>query len=439
MLRRLSRSGKLWTINGAISDLYRKKYFYLDPSNILLPKIFAGEYIMLYGARASGKTTRAYAAQKQLGEYSVLDSSFQTGVNFDNKNVFWKSFGKTLYNRNPEYNLPPIHSAIDFANMFASQNLKTVFKGKPVVLLIDEFDILNYAKSEIIDSVLRVFRGLKHEFNTNCLHSVVAIGPFSILQLNNESGSPFNPVQSPNWTLEEVATLFQQFEKERGIKLDSRIIEDIFTRTGGHAGLICLCGKAIDDILKIKNQSIRFEDWIEYAIFYLKADMDDYPTMRRLSDILSEKNPQMKSCVEMLYRSFLPIDGSVEIDSFDTEDLRICQFLTSEGALRHNGRNSYSIPCPLIRTLLFDRVVRKLTARPLPSILPPLKGDHLDMNELLKISLLSFDGNFIYDSVRSSSNIFNNENVPQAAAYQAELERILTMLASSRYFSYNST
>ena len=44
MLRRLSRSGKLWTVNGAISDLYRKKYFYLDPSNILLPKIDAGEY-----------------------------------------------------------------------------------------------------------------------------------------------------------------------------------------------------------------------------------------------------------------------------------------------------------------------------------------------------------------------------------------------------------
>jgi shikimate kinase len=59
----------------------------MDPSasntKILLPRIDAGDYIMLYGARASGKTTRAYKLQEQLQDkYSVLDSSFQAGVEF---------------------------------------------------------------------------------------------------------------------------------------------------------------------------------------------------------------------------------------------------------------------------------------------------------------------------------------------------------------------
>jgi hypothetical protein len=70
-------------------------------------------------------------------------------------------------------------------------------------------------------------------------------------------------------------------------------------------------------------------------------------------------------------------------------------------------------------------VVRKLTGRPLPSIPPPLRGDFLDVEELLKTSLLSFDESFVTNTVRSSFKIFHDEKVPQEAAYQAELERIL--------------
>ena len=61
----------------------------------------------------------------------------------------------------------------------------------------------------------------------------------------------------------------------------------------------------------------------------------------------------------------------------------------------------------------------------MPNIPPPSVGKSLDMKSLLKTSLLSFDGLFVQSSVRSSFKMYQNEAVPQEAAYQAELERIL--------------
>jgi hypothetical protein len=78
-----------------------------------------------------------------------------------------------------------------------------------------------------------------------------------------------------------------------------------------------------------------------------------------------------------------------------------------------------------MRTILFDRVVRKLTSRPVPNSPPPMSNNTLDICALLKTAILSFDSSFVADSKRSSSKIIGNETIPQEAAYQAELERIL--------------
>ena len=68
-------STKTFSVNGALS--IGDRYFYLDPSkqneSLLLPSIRASQYVMLYGPRASGKSTRLNALQKQLEQdYVVL-------------------------------------------------------------------------------------------------------------------------------------------------------------------------------------------------------------------------------------------------------------------------------------------------------------------------------------------------------------------------------
>jgi hypothetical protein len=88
--------------------------------------------------------------------------------------------------------------------------------------------------------------------------------------LSSRSSSPFNvrnAVQSPFWNLEEVTALFRELAEERRLKLDFRIIEDVFTRTGGHAGLVCLCGKAMDELFLRNKSDVQFDDWIRYAAF----------------------------------------------------------------------------------------------------------------------------------------------------------------------------
>jgi len=59
-----------WTVNGAITRLNKQNYFYVDPAaeneRTLLPGIRKGNYIMFYGARGSGKSTRIERVLEQL-------------------------------------------------------------------------------------------------------------------------------------------------------------------------------------------------------------------------------------------------------------------------------------------------------------------------------------------------------------------------------------
>lgn len=175
--------------------------------------------------------------------------SFQTGIDFDSKKEFWASFGNSLRDDNSNVDLPPIASADDFRMLFHKWN-SPMFSNQPVVLFIDEFDKLNRAPDEVVDSVLDVLRGMRQRREAYCLQvypqipfvsshsqSVVTIGPFSILQLTGRSSSPFNvrkAVQAPYFTLEEVKDLFSIYEEKKGFELDQRIVEDIFVRTAGY-------------------------------------------------------------------------------------------------------------------------------------------------------------------------------------------------------------
>lgn len=72
---------------------------------------------------------------------------------------FWKSFGKSIKLGYPE--LPQIHDASDFRSLFALHNQKKYFKDKPVVLFVDEFDLLYCAEKDLLETILGLFRDLK--------------------------------------------------------------------------------------------------------------------------------------------------------------------------------------------------------------------------------------------------------------------------------------
>ena len=84
-------------------------------------------------------------------------------MDFSSAEKFWASFGNSLRDANTHAQIPQIQSADDFRGMLKAANLES-FNRKNVVLFIDEFDKLyTRAPQSLIDDVLDLFRGIKHQ------------------------------------------------------------------------------------------------------------------------------------------------------------------------------------------------------------------------------------------------------------------------------------
>src|SRR5207248_7881546 len=74
------------------------------------------------------------------------------------------------------------------------------------------------------------------------------VGTFSILHLdsNMQSTSPFNikdSICNPNFDMEIVRGLFQEFENDNKIQIEQTVIDDIFEQTNGYVKMARLIYK----------------------------------------------------------------------------------------------------------------------------------------------------------------------------------------------------
>ncbi|CAI2200524.1 7512_t:CDS:2, partial [Funneliformis geosporum] len=264
------RSRRKWDTNGAIRKVQRDFVYFVDPLSVpLLNKIRNGEFVALHGARASGKSTRVFRVMEQLEEedYICLYVTLEM-IGIESVEKFWSSFGLNLIRTAPQHIKNHIKSGSDFANLFSTSGWK-----KRVVLFIDEYDTLDTANDDVKSSFLKVIRGIKARKDEYAIWSINAVGPFSILHLSSKetTTSPFNvrePFQNPNFTLEQVQILFKEFADEERIIIDQEIVKDIYKRTNGHAGLVCLCGKAISlYLMKYLDESLTLDisTWLKFT------------------------------------------------------------------------------------------------------------------------------------------------------------------------------
>jgi hypothetical protein len=151
---------------------------------------------------------------------------------------FWSSLGVELQINAPQhFKLNDVKSADDFKLKLQ----KKQWNDKHVVLFIDEFDVLLEAHDDIKSSFLGIIRAIKNAKDYYALLSSVAIGPFSILHLSTDRIITFNvmnPFRNPNFTLEQVQTVYKEFEDDFKLTIDPEIIEDIYNRTNGYVKLI---------------------------------------------------------------------------------------------------------------------------------------------------------------------------------------------------------
>ncbi|CAB4443594.1 unnamed protein product [Rhizophagus irregularis] len=177
-----SRKRRSWAVNSTIMNEVRDSVYFVGPteaSGPLYNMIQKGEFVALYGARASGKSTRVDQAMIKL-----------------------ESEGYVCI----------------------------IYLLKDMMHYLEQMMTLNP-------------RNIKNSKRYYALWSSVAIGSLSILFLKSDkiNVSPFSvkePFRNPNFTLAQVESLYKDYEDDAKLTIVPEVIKDINERTNGHAGLV---------------------------------------------------------------------------------------------------------------------------------------------------------------------------------------------------------
>ncbi|RHZ47929.1 hypothetical protein Glove_564g63 [Diversispora epigaea] len=429
-----------WIVNSAITREERPIYYYVDPTEQnrpLFELIRRGEFVALHGPRASGKSTRVLQLQDQLNKkgFVCIYASFEHVEVTEDKNKFWMTLGTALFRnaRENEISILEINSAEDFLKAFQRDQ----WEKRNIVLLFDKFDELYSATDAVLSSCLKTLRGIKGDKGAFAIHSVVAIGPFSILYLNPSelNTSPFNvkePLQTPNFTLEQTQALYKAFMEEERITIDPEVIDDIYMQTNGHAGLVCLCGRAIYRRLmkKFVKGHLNYDTWQHFTIHFLGDEILDYSTFIRMKDTLLKGDTDTNNAVKFIQSDFLVNNDPVYV----VETKRhLAKFLTAEGVLV-SGKNSgtFKISSPLVHWLVFQRIIPQVFPTS-PKVEVPRHSTTgaLDILNALKLVVCVFD----QETIKSCNSFklahvlvdnVNNRKVPRESVYDVELYRIMS-------------
>lgn len=241
-------------------------------------RIKAGRYIVLFAPRQTGKTTFFRLALDALATkdptYFPIQLDFQTMRSADPitfyerlyymiqrqiKSVFQKRGGapsEALTEFLENTTLTDHFSMEEFfenlESFLDSDSHKDIPAFKKVVLLIDEFDGI---PKTVISNFLYSLRQIYLSEEIQCPYSVGIVGVRSIAQLDyDRSVSPFNiqdEFKLPNFTLEQVQELFQQYTDEFGQAFAPEVIESIHKQTAGQPFLVNRFGQILTEALDI--------------------------------------------------------------------------------------------------------------------------------------------------------------------------------------------
>ncbi|MDE0684569.1 MAG: AAA-like domain-containing protein [Candidatus Poribacteria bacterium] len=241
-------------------------------------RVKAGRYIVLFAPRQTGKTTFFRLALNTLtaedptyfpilldfqtmrsATSSVFYSRFYQMICMQIESVFEKHRGapsEALTQFLADTTLTDDFSMLLFfkqlASFLDSDSHKDVPAFKRVVLLIDEFDGI---PKTVISNFLYSLRQIYLSDEMQCPYSVGIVGVRSIAQLNyDRSVSPFNiqdEFKLPNFTLEQVQELFQQYTNEMGQAFAPEVIASIHKQTAGQPFLVNRFGQILTEALDI--------------------------------------------------------------------------------------------------------------------------------------------------------------------------------------------
>lgn len=238
-------------------------------------RVKEGRYIVLFAPRQTGKTTFFRWAVEALATedtiYFPIQLDFQVVRNIS-PDIFYERFSRMMFKEignmfDKRGNTPPEAFSQFLENTRLTDNFSMIeffedlggfLNNQRVVLIIDEFDGI---PGSVVSDFLYALRHIYLSDEPRCPHSVGIIGVKSINQLNyDRSVSPFNiqdEFRLPNFTLEQVQELLEQYTNEVGQVFAPEVTASIHRQTAGQPVLVNRFAQILTEELDIpKNETI---------------------------------------------------------------------------------------------------------------------------------------------------------------------------------------
>lgn len=235
-----------------------------------LERVKQGRYIVIFAPRQTGKTTffrwalDALAAegityfpiQLNFEEYKNLTPAVFYGELYEN---IREEIEKVLQKRGhpPSETLRQFLESTQITDHLSMRRffteLSNLLKHQRFVMVIDEFDgIPQTVVSDFLHSLRRIYLS---GVDTRCPFSLGIVGVKSITQLNyDRSISPFNIQDEfalPNFTLEQVQELLEQYTEAVGQPFVPEVIEALHRQTAGQPFLVNRFAQILTEELNI--------------------------------------------------------------------------------------------------------------------------------------------------------------------------------------------
>ena len=265
-----------------------------------IKRVEEGRYVVIFAPRQTGKTTFFRRALDVLVADSDIETAaaspaayFPIPLNFDvYKNTSVADFYANLYQDiceeienlfqrrggTPTEALIQLLADTELTNPHTLRRffrrLERLLTPQKFVFIIDEFDgIPQAALSDFLHTLRHIYIAGK----PRCPHSVGIIGVKSIAQLNyDRSISPFNiqdEFHLPNFTLEQVQELLEQYTNEVGQAFVPEVIESIHKQTAGQPVLVNRFAQILTEELQVpKTEPITLAHFSEAHAQLLEED-----------------------------------------------------------------------------------------------------------------------------------------------------------------------
>ena len=367
--------------------------------NDFIGRIEDGRYIVVFAPRQTGKTT---FFRWSLDKITSQDNSYVT-IRLDfqvmrdaSTTEFYKrlqymmhkeidrSFQKNGLNHKKEIIefIKNIQLKDSFSLVTFFQGLSDILINTKLVIIIDEFDGI---PTEVVSDFLYALRHIYLSDEPRCPHSVGIVGVKNIAQLNfDRSISPFNVQDEfylPNFSLEQVQDLLQQYTDEIRQSFDPIVVESIHKQTDGQPFLVNRLAQILTEELDIpKTETISIEHFLQAHTQLLhesNTNIEHLTTNVR-------RNPKFESIL-------MKVTASEDSVPFNLRDELISE-LSTYGVIRKDTDGMCEIANPIyLYTILqtFKPTVNGLEQQYLPEdtnngFLDYLNSDgHIQMGRLL--------------------------------------------------------